>query len=317
MAVEDGAWRTGNVGRLLFSSKDRFIRDKLRAVHAAGFDLVTEVHMALVQNLDLDGTRLTVMAMRARITKQSMQELVDKVQSLGLVERRPDPDDRRAKVVAFTPAGLAMMERLRQGVAAAERRLAGVGGAAFVADMKCQLLAYVSAAGGIDGEASLSSRNIAWRTRNAGRILSAAADVFSRDVLRSVHEGGFGEVAAVHMTLIRHLDLSGTRLTEIAWRARMTKQAMAELVDRTEELGLVYRIADPDDGRAKVVVFTPIGLRLLEPVRSGIKAAEKRMSNVTGTAFLRDLRMNLATYVASALVQPRGERCPAPTRREV
>ena len=53
--------------------------------------------MALVQNLDLYGTRLTEIAARAGMAKQSMLELVDKAERLSLVERRPDPDDQRAQ----------------------------------------------------------------------------------------------------------------------------------------------------------------------------------------------------------------------------
>ena len=137
------AWRTRNLGRLLFSATDVFVREKLRTVHAGGFGAATEVQMALVQNLDLHGTRLTTVAARASMTKQSMLELVDKAEALGFVERRTDPDDRRAKVVAFTPTGLAMLDRVREGVAAAERRMASVTDAAFVAALRAQLMAYV------------------------------------------------------------------------------------------------------------------------------------------------------------------------------
>ncbi len=105
-------------------------------------------------------------------------------------------------------------------------------------------------------------------------------------------------VAEVHLTLFRNLELGGTRLTEIASRARMTKQAMAELVDKAERLGFVARLPDPDDGRAKTVVFTPAGLWMLDQHRMGVEAAERRMAAVTGAAFVADLRAQLVAYVA-------------------
>ena len=95
--------------------------------------------------------------------------------------------------------------------------------------------------------------------------------------LREVHEEGFDKVTEVHLRLFRHLDPNGTRLTEIAARARTTKQTMAELLDKTEALGLVARQPTRVDGRAKIIVFTRTGLRLLEHIGRG--------TGVCGTAF--------------------------------
>ncbi len=300
MPSQSAAWRTRNLGRLLFSATGLFVREKLRTVHAGGFGAATEVQMALVQNLDLHGTRLTTIAARASMTKQSMLELVDKAEASGLVERRTDPDDRRAKIVAFTPAGLEMLELVRQGVAAAERRMAAVTGAEFLSVMKERLAIYVAAVNPAADGLRMSDRNDVWRMRSVNRVLLSASGAFVRDVLRVMHEGGFDTVAEVHLTLFRNLGLGGTRLTEIALQARMTKQAMAELVDKAEGLGFVARRPDPGDRRAKIVVFTPAGLRLLDQQRDGVEAAEWRMAAVTGTAFVADLRAQLTAYVASA-----------------
>lgn len=299
MPSQSAAWRTRNLGRLLFSATDLFVREKLRTVHAGGFAAMTEVQMALVQNLDLHGTWLTTIAARASMTKQSMLELVDKAEALGLVERRTDPDDRRAKTVAFTPTGLEMLDLVREGVALAEQRMAAVIGAEFLSIMKEQLAAYVAAANPAADGLGMSGRNDVWRMRSVNRVLLSASGAFVRDMLRVVHEGGFNAVAEVHLTLFRNLDLDGTRLTEIASRARMTKQAMAELVDKAEDLGFVARQPDPGDGRAKIVVFTPAGLRLLNQQRKGIEAAERRMAAVTGAAFVTELRAQLIAYLAA------------------
>lgn len=284
----------------MFSATDVFVREKLRSVHAGGFGAATEVQMALVQNLDLHGTRLTTIAARASMTKQSMLELVNKASALGFVERRTDPDDRRARIVGFTPLGLEMLERVREGVAIAERRMAAVMGAEFVAAMKEKLATYVAAANPAVDRLRISDRNDVWRKRSINRVLVSASDAFVQDILRVVREGGFNTLAAVHLTLFRNLDLGGTRLTEIASRARMTKQAMAELVDKAERLGFIARQVDPDDGRAKTVVFTPDGLRLLDRHRMGVIDAEWRMAAVTSATFVADLRAQLLAYLASA-----------------
>ncbi|CAM2009882.1 MarR family winged helix-turn-helix transcriptional regulator [Acanthopleuribacter pedis] len=64
---------------------------------------------------------------------------------------------------------------------------------------------------------------------------------------------------AAHMNLMPHIDLAGTRLTVLAQRLGVTKQAASQLVADLEKMGVLKREPDPDDGRAKRVVFTEQG----------------------------------------------------------
>jgi len=72
---------------------------------AAGHGAVRPAHGAVMQFLDDEGTRVSVLAERAQMTKQSMAELVVHLERHGYVERVPDPADRRAKLVRATPRG--------------------------------------------------------------------------------------------------------------------------------------------------------------------------------------------------------------------
>ena len=303
MAEPDAAWRGSNAGRMLFSATDRFAREKLRAVHEGGFAAVTDAQLALFQSLDLHGTRLTTLSARAGMTKQAMLELVDKAEARGFVERQPDPDDRRAKAVVFTPAGVQVLDRLRRGVAVAEEGMALAVGAEFLAEFKARLTAYVNAGhqpGAPAGDLRMSRDNAAWRLESVGRVLISSTGRFTRDMLHVAHENGAGLVTEAHLALFRNLDLGGTRLTEIAARARMTKQAMLELVDKCEAHGFVERLPDPGDRRAKIVMFTPAGLRMLDCLRGGVAAAERRMAATTGHAFVVSMKAKLAAYVRGA-----------------
>ena len=152
MSDREASWRVGNMGRALSFASARFEREVLRTVQQGQFAWVTSVQLALFRNLDLDGTHLTELAARARITKQSMQELVDKAERFGVVARRPDPHDRRVKIVAFTPAGLLMLERFREGVAEAERRMADALGEDVLRELKARLQTYVAANDGTGEE---------------------------------------------------------------------------------------------------------------------------------------------------------------------
>jgi DNA-binding MarR family transcriptional regulator len=73
-----------------------------RAVQDAGFDDVTIAQSRLMMGIDTEGTRLSVLAERAQIAKQTATALVDKLERAGYVERVPDPTDGRARLVRMT-----------------------------------------------------------------------------------------------------------------------------------------------------------------------------------------------------------------------
>jgi DNA-binding MarR family transcriptional regulator len=104
------------------------IDDLIARLDAAGFAGLTPAHSAVFENLDPGGTRLTELAARARITHQSMSELISVLQQRGYLERRPDPGDRRARIVCLTPTGRKMIRQSIKEIAAIEaewrRRLA-------------------------------------------------------------------------------------------------------------------------------------------------------------------------------------------------
>lgn len=99
------AMREGNIGRLFQQAHRAFSQAAVQKLRARGHAGLTLVHSVLLSNLDLDGTRITVLAERAGITKQSMGQLVLDLEARGYVERRPDLTDRRATSIRFTALG--------------------------------------------------------------------------------------------------------------------------------------------------------------------------------------------------------------------
>jgi len=88
-----------------------------RAYSLLGFQIVDGVvgagfpqkpaHSAVFAQISPDGSRLTDLARRANMSPQAMGELVDELEELGYVVRRPDPTDRRAKLIVLTKRGQA------------------------------------------------------------------------------------------------------------------------------------------------------------------------------------------------------------------
>ncbi|MFD9702837.1 MarR family winged helix-turn-helix transcriptional regulator [Lentzea sp. NPDC059081] len=90
-----------NIGLLLFIPNRDVENRVLAAVNAAGFE-VTQAQARVLMRVDPGGTRLTVLAEAAQVTKQTAGFLVDQLEKAGYVERVPDPADGRARLVRVT-----------------------------------------------------------------------------------------------------------------------------------------------------------------------------------------------------------------------
>src|SRR5829696_2343469 len=88
---------------------------------AAGIDDIRPAHLVVFQHIDEHtGSRLTGLAEKAQMTKQSMGYLVDYLEERGYLERIPDPEDGRARIVRLTTRGREVMRAARRIVRALE-----------------------------------------------------------------------------------------------------------------------------------------------------------------------------------------------------
>lgn len=145
--TDQNAWRRNNIGRRLHEAVRRFEGRIVENLRARGHDELTLSHINLTRNLDEGGTRLTELARRASMTRQSMGELVAQVEKTGLIERRPDPTDGRAKLVCFTASGFAWLEAFRHSLEVAEAEMRDELGTEAV-DLMLRLLSRYAEAGG-------------------------------------------------------------------------------------------------------------------------------------------------------------------------
>ena len=70
-----------------------------------GHDVIRPAHGCVFRFIERDGARLTDLAARSRLTKQAVGEVVAELERTGYVERAPDPDDGRAKIIRLTDKG--------------------------------------------------------------------------------------------------------------------------------------------------------------------------------------------------------------------
>ena len=146
-----------------------------------------------------------------------------------------------------------------------------------------------------------------WRQGHLGRWLGEALRRFDARVLQLM-AGNPGvplalanlaardQISAAHIHITRHLALQGSRLTELAAAAGMTKQAMGKLVDQCEAWGLVTREDDPLDARARRVVFTDTGLAWLQAFRAAVAQAEQEFRDAVGESVATVVALGLEAY---------------------
>jgi DNA-binding MarR family transcriptional regulator len=138
-----------------------------------------------------------------------------------------------------------------------------------------------------------------------GRLLLEGHRVLAAELAEALAERGWSDVRPGHLAVFLHVDRrSGTRLTELARRGRITKQGMMLLVDDLESRGFVRRVDDPTDGRAKVVRLTARGRRAVADARRAVAAIEVRLRRELGDRRVDALRESLELLVGDGEAGP-------------
>ena len=150
-----------------------------------------------------------------------------------------------------------------------------------------------------------------WRETHLGRLLGHAMRRFDARVLALMAASDEAplalsnlalraKVGAAHIHITRHLSLQGARLTDLAQAAGMSKQAMADLVNQCAAWGLITRESDPRDARARLIVFTPLGLDWLRAFQGAVAQAEAEFRAAVGRDIATVVAMGLEAYTTPA-----------------
>ncbi len=110
---------------------------------------------------------------------------------------------------------------------------------------------------------------------NIGLLLFLPYRALENRVFQTLAEAGYGDVTPAQARVFQRIGATGTRLTELAEAAQVTKQTAGFLVDQLERAGYVERAPDPSDARARLVRITergaatvPIGAKVIAEIEA-------------------------------------------------
>jgi DNA-binding MarR family transcriptional regulator len=139
----------------------------------------------------------------------------------------------------------------------------------------------------------------AYREEHIGRLLLIAQRNYSASALVKLHQCGHTGLNLAHTNLLRHLDVDGTRITTLAERAGITKQAIGSLVGELEARAYVRREVDPQDRRAVRITFTDIGWQFLRDAYAVKREIEAEYCALLGEPGMQELQRLLERLVHS------------------
>ena len=132
------------------------------------------------------------------------------------------------------------------------------------------------------------------KRQSVAQLLFKCARLVNERAISRVNERGAGPpLRAAHTTLLPHLNAEGVRGADLAKKLGVTKQAVSQLVTELEGWGVVDQIADPQDGRAKLVRFTKKGEQAILHGLAVLGELETELTDKIGKRRMQDLHTAL------------------------
>ena len=121
-------------------------------------------------------------------------------------------------------------------------------------------------------------------------LMFIASRAATTRIFAAMQESGFDDITLAQARVAARIGPHGTRLTDLAEQAQVTKQTATAIVDRLEHAGYVERVPDPTDGRARLVRLTGKAEALLPIARAEERRIEQEWERHLGPRRMRELR---------------------------
>jgi DNA-binding MarR family transcriptional regulator len=129
--------------------------------------------------------------------------------------------------------------------------------------------------------------------QNLGLLCYYPARAMETRVFAALAAAGFDDLSLAQGRIFARIGPSGTRVTELAQQAGVTKQTAGFLVDQLERTGYVRRVPDASDARARLVQIAARGAAAIEVARAVEAEVEAEWTAHLGTRATLQLRRAL------------------------
>lgn len=233
-----------------------------------------------------EGRPLRAVAHELAISNQACSQLADLVEAAGYLERRPNPQDRRSKLVRLTPRGRALAEQGVQLILESEAEYAALVGPRSLRRFTAALAALYR---GLGLPAHADPVLLERAGRSVGLLPPIAVRV-QRELMEATIARGHPGLKMSYGQVLPLIGPEGGRIHQIARLQGVSRQAISATTLEIEAKGYLRREPDPRDRRGVVLQLTRRGAALIRDSVTALDELERRFRDLLGKRRLETLR---------------------------
>ena len=234
-----------------------------------------------------EGCRLTELAERLEISKQSCNQTANQMEKAGYIQRVPDPLDGRGKVVVLTAQGKNLVSDGYKVITGITDAFEGHIGRKKLATLT-ELLVKLAQGLSLPNLENLNTLKPV--PALLGTILPRCSDHVMQRLMNLTIAKGHPALKMSHGTVLTLIGSKKAHIREIAKIQAISKQAVSAIVKDLEHLGYVYRKADPDYPRQNLLLLTDRGSKLIADSVASVNELESEFKVILGSTALQQLR---------------------------
>lgn len=233
-----------------------------------------------------EGRPLSTLASELGISNQAASQLVNLAEDAGYLERRPNPADRRSRLIVLTRGGRALVADGVRVILASEAAYSALVGPAAYRRFRAALAALYRSL----GLPNHPDPTLMARARRSVGVLPLIALRIERELMRATAARGHAGLQMSFGQVLPLIGPDGGRIHEIARVQRVSRQAISAISQEIEALGYLARRPDPRDRRGVVLTLTRAGEALIRDSVAALDDLERSFRNVLGGPGLEHLR---------------------------
>ena len=257
----------------------------MQGLENQGFERLAMHYAAPLSLLAQRPHRLTELAERLAMSKQLCLQSLRPIEQAGYIERRDDPRDKRAKQIALSQRGEALIAVADQQMRAINADFAAAIGTAD-ADYLGQFALQLCRELGLPGVGQRPPSGLSG-SLNFPLLIGLLNRSIHRALMEGTIERGYDKLQMSHGQVLACIDPEGSSVGEIAALNGVSSQAISRIARQLSELGYIERRSDPNDGRSQRLTLSEAGKKLAVDTVAVMDDFETRLELALGEAAYR------------------------------